>query len=77
MAMREDVGSLLADIADAISDGQRTLGLAKQDHWGQDEYDLLKAFERTLDEAKKDFQELSLLVKGQSHYEYDRSCKSK
>lgn len=71
------VGSLLADIAGLIVDGLRILGIADKRHLGQDEHELLRAMERVLDDAKKDFQELSPLVKGQAHYEHDRSCKLK
>ncbi len=70
----DSVGSQLADIAGLIVDGLRILGIADKRHWGADEHELLRAMERVLDEAKKDFQELSPLVKGQSHYEHDRSC---
>lgn len=72
----ETVGILLADIANTLLEGQRLLGLADKRHWDQDEHELLRALENALDEAKKDFQELSLLVKGQSQYEHDRSCMS-
>ncbi len=71
----DSVGSLLADIAGLIVDGLRILGIADKRHWGQDEHELLRAMERLLDDAKKDFQELSPLVKGQAQYERDRSCK--
>lgn len=70
----DSVGSLLADIAGLIVDGLRILGIADKRHWGQDEHELLRAMERVLDDAKKDFQELSPLAKGQAHYERDRSC---
>lgn len=71
----DSVGSLLADIANLVVDGLRILGLADKRHWGQDEYELLRAMERVLNDAKKDFQELSPMLKSQSHYEHDRSCK--
>lgn len=70
----DSVGSLLADIANLLVEAIRILGDAEKTHWGQDEHELLAALERTLDDAKRDFQELSPLVKGQSHYENDRSC---
>lgn len=70
----ESVGSLLADIANLLVEALRILDSTEKTHWGQDEHELLSALERTLDDAKRDFQELSPLVKGQSHYENDRSC---
>ncbi|KJZ71861.1 hypothetical protein HIM_08706 [Hirsutella minnesotensis 3608] len=72
----DSVGSLLADIANLLSDGRRILGLADKRHWGQDEHEQLRALDEALDEAKKDFQELAPLVHGQSHYEHDRKHES-
>ncbi|KAM3506301.1 hypothetical protein MY11210_007603 [Beauveria gryllotalpidicola] len=72
----DSVGSLLADIANLVVDGLRILGLADKRHWGPDEYELQRAMERVLDDAKKDFQELSPMLKSQSHYEHDRTFAS-
>ncbi|OAA72436.1 hypothetical protein ISF_01509 [Cordyceps fumosorosea ARSEF 2679] len=72
----DSVGSLLADIANLIVDGLRILGLADKRHWGPDEYELQRAMERVLNDAKADFQELSPLLKSQSHYEHDRTFAS-
>ncbi len=71
----DSVGSLLADIANLVVDGLRILGLADKRHWGPDEYELQRAMERVLNDAKTDFQELSPMLKSQSHYEHDRTCK--
>ncbi|ATY61526.1 hypothetical protein A9K55_007195 [Cordyceps militaris] len=72
----DSVGSLLADIANLLVDGLRILGLADKRHWGPDEYELQRAMERALNDAKADFQELSPLLKSQSHYEHDRTFTS-
>jgi hypothetical protein len=72
MSGGESVGSLLADIANLIADGLRILRLSTKSHWGPDEYEQLRTLERLLDEARKDFQELSPLVNGVSNYELDR-----
>lgn len=66
------VGSLLAAIATLISDGLRILKFADKHHWGPDEHEQLRLLEDTLDDAKKDFQELSVLVNGQRYYMNDR-----
>ena len=68
----DSVGTVLADIATLLADGRRILSLADKRHWGPDEHELVRALELALDEAKRDFQELSPLVNGQSHYEHDR-----
>lgn len=68
----DSVGTLLADIATLLADGRRILSLADKRHWGPDEHEQVRALEQALDEAKRDFQELSPLVNGQSHYEHDR-----
>jgi len=68
----DSVGTLLADIANLLSDGLRILSLADKRHWGPDEHEQLRALEQALDEAKKDFQELAPLVNGQSYYQRDR-----
>ncbi|EJP64508.1 uncharacterized protein BBA_06502 [Beauveria bassiana ARSEF 2860] len=72
----DSVGSLLADIANLLVDGLRILGLADKRHWGPDEYELQRAMERVLNDAKTDFQELSPMLKSQSHYEHDRTFAS-
>ncbi|TDZ26412.1 hypothetical protein Cob_v000656 [Colletotrichum orbiculare MAFF 240422] len=66
------VGSLLAAIATLISDGLRILQFADKHHWGPDEHEQLRLLEDALDDAKKDFQELSVLVNGQRYYMNDR-----
>ncbi|KAK2775640.1 hypothetical protein CKAH01_03526 [Colletotrichum kahawae] len=70
------VGSLLAAIATLISDGLRILEFADKHHWGPDEHEQLRLLEDTLDDAKKDFQELSVLVNGQRYYMNDRKPQS-
>uniref|UniRef100_L2FJE9 Uncharacterized protein n=1 Tax=Colletotrichum fructicola (strain Nara gc5) TaxID=1213859 RepID=L2FJE9_COLFN len=70
------VGSLLAAIATLISDGLRILKFADKHHWGPDEHEQLRLLEDTLDDAKKDFQELSVLVNGQRYYMNDRRPQS-
>jgi hypothetical protein len=72
MSRPETVGTLLADIADHISEALRVLSFSDKRQWGPDEYEQTRALQRALDEAKKDFQELSPLVNGQFHYEHDR-----
>ncbi|KAJ0334566.1 hypothetical protein COL5a_000627 [Colletotrichum fioriniae] len=66
------VGSLLAAIATLVSDGLRILKFADKRQWGPDEHEQLRLLEDTLDDAKKDFQELSVLVNGQRYYMNDR-----
>lgn len=68
----DSVGSLLADIANAINNTLRILIFADKTHWGSDEFDQVRAVEDALDEAKRDFQELGPLVKGSFYYENDR-----
>lgn len=68
----ESVGSLLAAIANSINDALRLLMFADKAHWGPDEFEQVRALEHTLDEAKKDFQELGPLLKGSVYYENDR-----
>lgn len=72
MSSFDSVGTLLAAIANLIADGLRILNFADKRQWGPDEHEQVRALEAVLDEAKKDFQELSPLVNGQSHYEHDR-----
>lgn len=69
----DSVGTLLASIANSISVALRILGLSDKRHWGQDELEQVYALEAALDQARKDFQELSPLVGGQLHYEADRT----
>ncbi|KAI1800457.1 hypothetical protein F4811DRAFT_30495 [Daldinia bambusicola] len=68
----ETVGSLLAVIANSLNDGLRILMFADKRAWGSDEFEQLRLLEETLDEAKKDFQELPALVNGRFYYENDR-----
>lgn len=68
----ETVGSLLAVIANSLNNGLRTLLFADKRAWGSDEFEQLHLLEETLDEAKKDFQELPTLVNGRTYYEHDR-----
>lgn len=68
----ESVGSLLASIANSINDALRLLMFADKAHWGPDEFEQVRALEHTLDEAKKDFQEMGPLLKGSVYYENDR-----
>ncbi|KAI9898570.1 hypothetical protein N3K66_006930 [Trichothecium roseum] len=70
------VGTLLADIANSISDSLRILNLSDKRHWGEEEHDQVRALEDVLDEARKDFQEMSPLVNGQFQYENDRKYES-
>lgn len=72
MGVFDSVGTLLADIANLISDGQRILSFSDKRHWGQDEREQERALEAVLDEARKDFQELGPLVNGRAQYEHDR-----
>lgn len=71
----ETVGSLLAVIANSINDALRIFMFADKRAWGADEFEQLRLLEDTLDEAKRDFQELPILVKGRVYYEHDRKCK--
>lgn len=68
----DTVGTLLADIANAINDTLRILMFADKTLWDTDEFEQVRAVEDTLDEAKRDFQELGPLVKGAFYYESDR-----
>ncbi|OTA94798.1 hypothetical protein M434DRAFT_70465 [Hypoxylon sp. CO27-5] len=72
----ETVGSLLAVIANSLNDGLRILMFADKRAWGSDEFEQLRLLEETLDEAKKDFQELPALVNGRFYYENDRISES-
>ncbi|KAK7750601.1 hypothetical protein SLS62_007448 [Diatrype stigma] len=72
----ESVGSLLAVIAHSLNDALRILMFADKRAWGPDEFEQLRLLEETLDEAKKDFQELPALVNGRFYYEHDRKSDS-
>ncbi|KAJ9131112.1 Mediator complex subunit 3 fungal domain-containing protein [Pleurostoma richardsiae] len=72
----DTVGSLLADVANALSDSLRILMFADKREWGPDEFEQIRALEDALDDAKKDFQELGPLVGGQFYYENDRIAQS-
>lgn len=69
----DTVGSLLADIANCLNDTILAFRVADHRYWGVDEFEQLKRLEHALDEAAKDFQELSPLVHGQYYYENDRN----
>ncbi|KAI1776379.1 hypothetical protein F4818DRAFT_379126 [Hypoxylon cercidicola] len=72
----ETVGSLLAVIANSLNDALRIMMFADKRTWGSDEFEQLRLLEETLDEAKKDFQELPALVNGRFYYENDRTNES-
>ncbi|KAI0490837.1 hypothetical protein F4859DRAFT_508632 [Xylaria cf. heliscus] len=72
----DTVGSLLAIIANSIQDALRTLMFADKRAWGSPEFEQLRLLEDTLDEAKRDFQELPALVNGRFYYENDRKADS-
>ncbi|AEO62836.1 uncharacterized protein THITE_2107532 [Thermothielavioides terrestris NRRL 8126] len=73
---RQTVGTLLASIATCMTDALRILMFADKRHWGPDEFEQTRALEQALDEAKKDFQEMAPLVRGQFYYENDRTPES-
>lgn len=66
------VGSLLAIIANSIQDALRILMFADKRTWESPEFEQLRLLEETLDEAKRDFQELPALVNGRFYYENDQ-----
>ncbi|KAI0437686.1 hypothetical protein F4803DRAFT_132169 [Xylaria telfairii] len=72
----DTVGSLLAIIANSIQDALRILMYADKRAWGSPEFEQLRLLEETLDEAKRDFQELPALVNGRFYYENDRKADS-
>ncbi|KAK0383465.1 hypothetical protein NLU13_9376 [Sarocladium strictum] len=76
MSAADSVGSLLADIANLIADAIRILTVSDKRHWGPDEHEHKRALDAVLDEARKDFQELSPLLNGQQNYEFDRRHQS-
>ena len=69
----DSVGSLLAAVANLTADGLRILRFSDKRQWGPDEHEQVRALEELLDEARKDFQELSPLLNGQLNYENDRT----
>lgn len=75
MSSLESVGTVLAEIANLITDGLRIFSLSDKRHWGPDEYEQVRALEDALNQAKKDFQALCPLVNGQAQYEHDRKCR--
>ncbi len=68
----DTVGSLLAGIATSLTDALHGFMLADKRQWGPDEFEQVRALEEALDDAKKDFQDMSRLVNGQFYYENDR-----
>ncbi|KAI0188710.1 hypothetical protein F4808DRAFT_55857 [Astrocystis sublimbata] len=66
------VGSLLAVVANSVQDALRILMFADKRAWKSPEFEQLRLLEEALDEAKRDFQELPLLVNGRFYYENDR-----
>ncbi|KAK0651935.1 hypothetical protein B0T16DRAFT_454350 [Cercophora newfieldiana] len=72
----DTVGSLLAGIATSLTESLRILMFADKRQWGPDEFEQLRALEGALDDAKKDFQEMAPLVKGQFYYQNDRTIES-
>ncbi|KAF2963514.1 hypothetical protein GQX73_g10072 [Xylaria multiplex] len=67
----DTVGSLLATIANSIQDALRILMFADKRAWGPPEFEQLRLLEEALDEAKRDFQDLPVLVNGRFYYEND------
>lgn len=72
----DTVGTLLAAIANLLHESLQLLGQSDSSLWGPDEHEQVRALDEALDEAKKDFQELSPLVKGQLYYQNDRRRES-
>ncbi|KAK4453306.1 hypothetical protein QBC34DRAFT_292193 [Podospora aff. communis PSN243] len=72
----DTVGALLAVIATSLTESLRILMFADKRQWGPDEFEQLRALEAALDDAKKDFQEMAPLVKGQFYYQNDRTIDS-
>lgn len=68
----DTVGSLLAVIASSIQDALRILMFADKRAWGSPEFEQLRLLEETLDEAKRDFQELPAFINGRFYYENDQ-----
>ncbi|KAK4143792.1 uncharacterized protein C8A04DRAFT_12040 [Dichotomopilus funicola] len=69
----QTVGTLLAAIANCLTDALRIFTFADKQQWGPDEFEQVRALEATLNEAKKDFQEMAPLVHGSFYYENDRT----
>ncbi|KAI1117265.1 hypothetical protein F5Y14DRAFT_376790 [Nemania sp. NC0429] len=72
----DTVGSLLADVANLIQDALRILMFADKRAWESPEFEQLRLLEETLDEAKRDFQELPVFVNGRFYYESDQQADS-
>ncbi|KAI1169202.1 hypothetical protein F5B18DRAFT_594426 [Nemania serpens] len=72
----DTVGSLLAVIASSIQDALRILMFADKRAWGSPEFEQLRLLEETLDEAKRDFQELPAFINGRFYYENDQQADS-
>ncbi|KAM7204172.1 hypothetical protein V8F33_001807 [Rhypophila sp. PSN 637] len=72
----DTVGSSLANIATLLNDSLRILRFADKRQWGPDEFEQVRALEEALDEAKKDYQELSPLVNGEFYYQNDRTIET-
>jgi len=72
----ETVGTLLAVIANSLNDALRAMMFADKHAWAHDEFEQLRVLEETLDLAKKDFQELPVLINGRQYYENDRTRES-
>lgn len=69
----QTVGTLLAAIANCLTDALRIFTFADKQQWGPDEFEQVRALQTTLDEAKKDFQEMAPLVHGSLYYQNDRT----
>ena len=65
------MGTLLANVAGSVTDGLSLMRFADKRQWGPDEFEQVRALERALDSAKRDFQELSALLNGQTYYTGD------
>ncbi|KAI0408057.1 hypothetical protein F4802DRAFT_594502 [Xylaria palmicola] len=72
----DTVGSLLAIIATSTQNALRCLMFADKRAWASPEFQQLRLLEETLDEAKRDFQELPVFTIGRSYYENDRKAES-
>ncbi|KAL1892137.1 hypothetical protein Cpir12675_004687 [Ceratocystis pirilliformis] len=67
------LGYFLAKVALTLDDGIKIFHFADKRNWGPDEFEQLRALERCLDEARRDFQELPTLLDGTSYYTNDRT----
>ncbi|KAI2633850.1 hypothetical protein GGS21DRAFT_115842 [Xylaria nigripes] len=72
----DTVGSLLAIIAFSIQGALRIFLLADKRAWGPPEFEQQSLLEETLEDAKRDFQELPALINGRVYYENDRKADS-